>query len=71
MSVIAFIEDPRLIRRILQHLGSWQRPGRSPPRRLFGHKLDAFLATLSPAQAQRFRASTDSIFWDDVPVFED
>ncbi len=31
MRIIAFIEDPRLIRRILLHLGSWQRLERSPP----------------------------------------
>ena len=35
------------------------------------HKLDAFLATLSPRQAQQIRASTDSVFWDDVPTYPD
>jgi hypothetical protein len=35
----------------------------------FPHKLEAFLASLTPRQAQQIRASTDSIFWDDVPVF--
>ena len=71
MRTLAFIEDPRVIRRILCHLGFWQRAERSPPPRLFTHKLEAFLATLSPTQAQQLRASTDSIFWDDVPVFEE
>ncbi len=32
-------------------------------------KLEAFLASSSPRQAQEVRASTDSIFWDDVPVW--
>ena len=71
MSILAFIEDPRVILRILQHLGSWQRAQRSPPPPLLAHKLEAFLATLSPTQAQQVRVSTDSIFWDDLPVFED
>jgi len=48
-----------------------QHPPRSPPPPLFPHKLEAFLASLTPRQAQQIRASTDSIFWDDVPVFPD
>lgn len=69
MELIAFIEEASAIRKILQHLGLWNRPPRSPPPRLFPHKLEAFLATLTPQQAQQVRASTDSVFWDDVPVY--
>ena len=69
MEVIAFIEEADLIGPILQHLGLWERPRRSPPPRLFPHKLASFLGSLPPQQARRVRASTDSIFWDDVPEF--
>ena len=70
MEIIAFIEEWTVIRKILQHLGLWDRPQRSPPPpRLFPHKLEAFLGTLSPRQAQQVQASTDSVFWDDVPVY--
>jgi hypothetical protein len=34
-------------------------------------KLEKFLESLSPQKAQQVRASADSFFWDDVPVFED
>ena len=70
MEIIAFIEEWTVIRKILQHLQLWERPPRSPPPpRLLPHKLEAFLATLSPRQAQKVRASTDSVFRDDVPVY--
>ena len=71
MAIISFCDQPEVIRKILQHLNLWERPQRSPPPRLFPHKLDAFLATLSPRQAQQIRASTDSVFWDDVPTYPD
>ena len=71
MQIIAFIEQPAVIRKILRHLQLWQRPPRSPPPPLFPLKLETFLASLTPRQAQQIRASTDSIFWDDVPVFRD
>jgi hypothetical protein len=29
------------------------------------------MASLSPRQAQEIRASTDSVFWDDVPVWNE
>ena len=70
MEIIAFIEQPAAIRKILQHLKLWDRPQRSPPRRLFPHKLENFLETLSPRQAQQIKASTDTLFWEDVPIFE-
>jgi hypothetical protein len=69
MEIIAFIEQPAVICKILRHLQLWERPPRSPPPPLFPPKLEAFLASLTPQQAQQIRASTDSIFWDDVPVF--
>lgn len=69
MQIVAFIEEAGVIRQILQHLGLWERPQRSPPPPLFPHKLESFLASLSPQQAQQVRASTDSIFWDDIPEF--
>jgi hypothetical protein len=70
MQIMAFIEDWTVIRKILQHLNLWEHSPRSPPgRRLLPHKLEAFLATLSPRQAQQVRASTDSVFWDDVPIY--
>ena len=65
------IEDWAFIRKILQHLNLWERPPRPPPPRLVPHKLEAFPATLSPRQAQRLQASTDSVFRDDVPVYHD
>ena len=68
---MAIIEESEVIRKILRHLNLWEWPQRSPPPRLFPHKLDAFLATLSPRQAQQIRASTDSVFWDDVPTYPD
>lgn len=71
MHIVAWIEGAAVIRKILQHLGLWERSPRSPPPRLIPHKLEALLATLTPQQAQRVRASTDSLFWDDVPVFND
>ena len=69
MEIIAFIEDWSVIRKILQHLNLWERPQRAPPPPLLPHKLEAFLAKLSPRQAQQVRASVDSVFWDDVPVY--
>ncbi len=41
------------------------------PTRLFAHKLDQLLASLSPEQARQVQLSTDSIFWDDVPTWPD
>jgi hypothetical protein len=70
MQIIAFIEQPAAIRKILQHLKLWNRPQRAPPRRLFPHKLEKFLKSLSPRQAQQIKASTDSLFWEEVPLFE-
>ena len=69
MQVIAWIEQSEVIRKILRHLDLWERPQRSPPTKLFPHKLETFIASLSPRQAQEIRASTDSVFWDDVPVW--
>ena len=70
MDVIAFIEESAVIRKILQHLGLWDRPARSPPPRLFPHKMESFLQSLTRRQALQVRASSDSLFWDDVPFFE-
>ena len=69
MQIIAWIEQSEVIRKILRHLDLWERPQRSPPPKLFPHKLATFMASLSPRQAQEIRASTDSVFWDDVPVW--
>ncbi len=71
MQIIAFIEEWSVIRKILQHLNlSEYSPRSPPPPRLLPHKLEAFLATLFPRQAQQvLRASTDYVFWDDVPVY--
>ena len=70
MALIAMIENSKVIRKILQHLNLWERPQRSPPPRLLPQKLEGLLASLTPRQAQQIRASTDSIFWDDFPVWE-
>jgi hypothetical protein len=70
MEVIAFIEESTVIRKILQHLNLWERPPRSPPSTLLPHKLEDFLESLTPQQAQQVRASTDSLFADDVPIFD-
>jgi hypothetical protein len=67
----SLIEQTAVIRKILRHLQLWEHPPRSPPPPLFPHKTEASLAPLTPRQAQQIRASTDSIFWDDVPVFRD
>jgi hypothetical protein len=68
MEIIAFIEEWTVIRKILQHLNLRERPRRAPPPPLLPHKLETFLGTLSPRQAQQVQASADSVFWDDVPV---
>ena len=51
MDIIAFIEGPSIIRKILQHLGLWDRPARSPPHRLFPHKMETLLQSLTPRKA--------------------
>ncbi|MFQ5740368.1 MAG: hypothetical protein ACE5JX_15275 [Acidobacteriota bacterium] len=71
MQIISRIDQPQVIRKILQHSNLWERPPRSPPPRLFPHKLKAFLATLSLRQAHQIQASSDSLFWDDVPVWSE
>ena len=68
MEIIAFIEEWSVVRKILRHLSLVERPPRSPPPRLLPHKLEAFLSTPSPPQRRQVRASTESVFWDDVPV---
>ena len=65
--MIAVIEQPHVIRRILAHLKQGQGLQRAPPPRLFPQKLQHFLAELSPQRAQAVRASDDSLFWDEVP----
>jgi len=47
MAIIAIIEESEVIRK-LQHLNLWKRPQRSPPPRLFPHKLEGLLASLTP-----------------------
>ena len=71
LRIIAVIEQRSVIQQILQHLDLWELPQRAPPPRLFPHKLETFLASLSPQQAQAVRASSDALFWDDVPIWED
>ena len=70
MEIIAFIEEGGVIRKILEHLGLWERPQRSPPRRLLPQKLEKFLESISTRQVQQVKASIDSLFWEGVPVFE-
>ena len=65
------IEQGSVIRQILQHLDLWGEPQRAPPPRLFPHKLEPFLASISPQQAQAIRASSDALFWDEVPDWPD
>jgi hypothetical protein len=71
MEIIAFIEKGGVIRKILEYLGLWERPQRSRPQRLFPHKMETLLQSLTPRKAQQVRASSDSLFWDDVPVIEE
>ena len=52
MHIIAWIEQSEVIRKIPRHLDLWERPQRSPPPKLFPHKLETFMASLSPRQAQ-------------------
>ncbi len=49
MHIIAWIEQSEVIRKILRHLDLWERPQRSPLPKLFPHKLETFMASLSPA----------------------
>ena len=65
------IEQGSVIREILQHLDLWGELQRAPPPRLFPHKLESFLASLSPQQAQAIRASSNTLFWDEVPDWTD
>ncbi len=69
MKIVSVIEQPETIRQILQHLKLWEKPQRAPPPRLFSHKLDQLLASLSPEQTRQVQLSTDSLFWDDVPTW--
>ena len=71
LEIIAVIEKPNVIEDILKHLDLWQLPQRAPPPRLFPHKLERFLASLSPQQAQAARTCNDALFWDEVPTWED
>ncbi len=71
LEIIAVIEQSSVIRKILQHLDRWEPPQRAPPPRLFPQKLESFLASLSPQQAQATRASSDALFWDEVPDWPD
>jgi len=71
MEIITFIKDAEAIRKILHHMGLGEKPTRSPPAQLFPEKLESFIQSLTPRQAQQIRASSDSLFWDEVPVFED
>ncbi len=71
LEIIAVIEQSSVIRKILQHLDRWEQPQRAPPPRLFPQKLESFLASLSPQQAQAIRASSDALFWDEVPDWPD
>jgi hypothetical protein len=69
MGIIAFIEDWAVIRKILRHVNLRERPRRAPPLPLLPHRPETFPGTLSPRRAQQVQASTDSVFWDDVPVY--
>ena len=71
LEMIAVIEQPSVIEDILKHLDLWQLPQRAPPPRLFPQKLESFLASLSPQQAQAARTCNDTLFWDEVPTWED
>ena len=50
MHIIAWMEQSEVIRKILRHLDLWERPQRSPPPKLFPHKLrNRYGFSLSPA----------------------
>ena len=68
MEIIAFIEEWSVIRKMLRHLNLREQPRRAPPPPLLPHKPDSFPATLAPRRRQQVRASTDSVFRDEVPV---
>ena len=70
-SIAAGSNNGSVIRKILQHLDRWEQPQRAPPPRLFAQKLQSFLASLSPQQNQATRASSDALFWDEVPTWPD
>jgi hypothetical protein len=69
MEIIAFIEEWSVIRKILRHLNLREQPRRAPPPLLLPHKPETFAVTLSPRRRQQVRASTDSVFRDEVSVY--
>jgi len=68
LEVVAFIDAPKTIRKILEHLGLWALPARPPPAPLVQSKIDALTASANrnrPALAE----DADRIFNDDVPAY--
>jgi hypothetical protein len=68
LEVVAFIDAPQTIRKILQHLELWTLPARPPPAPLVQAKIDALTARSSgnrPGPAE----NADGVFVDDVPVY--
>ena len=68
LEVVAFIDAPQTIRKILEHLGLWARPARPPPAPLVQGKVAALIAHSSgdrPAPPE----NADAVFVDDVPVY--
>ncbi len=69
MQIIAFIEQPAVIRKNPSASAALGTPTSFSTSYSFPPKPEAFLASLTPQQAQQIRGSTDSICWDAVPIF--
>jgi hypothetical protein len=68
--IIAFIDAPHTIRRILEHLHLWALPARPPPAPLLGRKMDELApgSSLDPESEPEPWCLSDPAFRDDVPT---
>ena len=61
MKVIAFLEDPPVIRKILQHLGIWERQPGPPPKKIIS------LPTSEPVEEDGLLSAADPVCSYDGP----
>ena len=67
MKIISFIEDPPVIRRILQHLGVWSTQERPPPMK----PSSSFTVEPIPDALLPWAAETILFYQDVDPTYED
>ena len=67
MKIIAFLEDPPVIRKILQHLGIWETQPRPPPKKIIASP------TVEPIAEEYLPWEADPIYeYDHIdPIYED